>query len=97
MDEEIQALRKELDATKGSMAGLMIAVTALIQTHQNHRLMNMALSESIDRQKGGGALWKALSQPQKDAAEIICSNLQKIVGLNLEKDPASSKRPPASA
>ena len=65
MDEEIQALRKELDATKGSMAGLMIAVTALIQTHQNHRLMNMALSESIDRQKGGGALWKALSQPQK--------------------------------
>ena len=97
MDEEIQALRKELDATKGSMAGLMIAVTALIQTHQNHRLMNLALSESIDRQKGGGALWKALSQPQKDAAEVICSSLQRIVGVSLKKDPPSQLKEKPSA
>jgi len=95
MREEIEELRKELDTTKGCMAGLLIAVTALIQTHPNHRKVNLVLSELLDQQKSGGAIWKALTPHQRVAAESIGSLLQQIGQVKLKMDPpAYSKRPP---
>lgn len=90
MNEEMEKMRKELDATKGAMAGLLIGVTALIQTHPHHRKMHLVLSELIDRQKGGGALWKGLSPAQVKAAELMCSTLQQIRGVPLKTNPSPS-------
>lgn len=82
-------MQKQLDALTGFAHGLLIGLTTLIQTHQNHRQLNMVLTSLTTKQLEGGVLLAALTPAQLQSCEQVCLLLQQIGPVKKEIDPLS--------
>jgi hypothetical protein len=59
-------IRVALDSLQASVAGLAVAIGALIQTHPQHLQMQLAMTVLLEQQLGSGALATRLTERQKE-------------------------------
>ena len=73
--EDIKAALESLQAT---IAGLTVAIGALIQTHPRHAQMQLAMTALLEQQLGSGALSTVLDERQREQARDLVEWLGSI-------------------
>jgi hypothetical protein len=79
-NENQEDIRAALDALQATIAGLTVAIGAIIQTHPQHAQMQLAMTALLEQQLGAGALSAVLNEPQKEQARDLVEWLGSIRG-----------------
>jgi hypothetical protein len=71
-------LRAAIDSLQATIAGLTVAIGALIQTHPRHAQMQLAMTALLEQQLGAGALSTVLNERQREQARDLVESLGAI-------------------
>jgi hypothetical protein len=77
-NDDHEDIRAALDSLQASIAGLTVAIGALIQTHPRHADMQLAMTALLERQLGSGALSTVLNERQREQARDLVEWLGSI-------------------
>jgi hypothetical protein len=71
-------LSAALDSLQATIAGLTVAIGAIIQTHPRHAQMQLAMTALLEQQLGSGALSTVLNERQREQARDLVESLGAI-------------------
>ncbi|WP_066334541.1 hypothetical protein [Azohydromonas lata] len=77
-DEDKEDLAAGIDSLRASIAGLTVAIGALIQTHPRHAQMQLAMTALLEQQLGSGALSAVLNERQREQVRDLVEWLGSI-------------------
>jgi hypothetical protein len=77
-NEDKEDLTAGIDSLRASIAGLTVAIGALIQTHPRHAQMQLAMTALLEQQLGSGALSTVLNERQREQVRDLVEWLGSI-------------------
>jgi len=72
-----RALRQEIEVLMAMQAGMTVILSSLIATHPRYREFQLHLTALVEL-ADAGALWKPLSDRQREIARLYVEELQSI-------------------
>jgi hypothetical protein len=73
---KIEELRRDIANLQADRTAMVIILTALMQTHQDHTAMQLRLTSLLEQQLCGGALGNTLTPEQNERVRYVVEWLQ---------------------
>ncbi len=73
---KIEELRRDIANLQADRAAMVIILTALMQTHQDHTAMQLRLTSLLEQQLCGGALGNTLTPAQRESVRELVEWMQ---------------------